>query len=66
MGGIGGLTDGAWNSSSGLVTLGNQRGGSHRLLVTTSASTGTAIANEITNSKKKSGGWSSGNRVPRL
>jgi hypothetical protein len=65
VGGIVSLTDGAWNSSSGLVTLGNQRGGSHRLLVTTSSSTGIAIANEITNSKK-SGAWSLGNRVPRL
>lgn len=61
------LMDGACNSTSGLVTLGNQRGGpATPLLVTTSASTGTAIASEITNSKKKSGAWSLGNRVPRL
>jgi Bacterial alpha-L-rhamnosidase C-terminal domain len=55
--------DGVWNSSSGLVTLDNQLGGSHRLLVRTGMNTGTASANETTNSKKKSGAGALGERL---
>ena len=41
-------TDGVHNSSTGLVTLGNQPGGSHTLLVSTSTSTDTSATNQTT------------------
>jgi hypothetical protein len=60
-------TGGVWNSSSGLVTLGNQPGGSHSLVVVASTSSGTASAAQTTDSKKKSGSGSLGSeRLPSL
>jgi Bacterial alpha-L-rhamnosidase C-terminal domain len=60
-------TAGVYNASSGLVTLGNQPGGTHTLLLVAASSTQTATASAATTTaSKKNGGGSPFQRVPNL
>lgn len=56
-------TDGVWNSSSGLVTIDKQPGGSHTLLVKTSTMGSGVASQTTTNVKNKSGAGSLADRL---